>query len=47
VRKRLEQTLQDYGFGEKGFAIQVDEVCFPTHATSMEDLLQMAGNHLV
>ena len=46
VRRRLEQTLRDYGFGTRGFAIQIDEVCFPTHATSTEDLLRMAGNHL-
>ena len=46
VRKRLEQTLRDYGFGTREFAIQIDEVCFPTHATSIKDLLQMAGNHL-
>ena len=46
VRKRLERILQDYGFSAKGFSIEIDEVCFPTHATNIEDLLQMAGNHL-
>jgi hypothetical protein len=46
VRKRLEQILRDFGFGAKGFAVEIDEVCFPTHATNIEDLLRMAGNHL-
>jgi diguanylate cyclase (GGDEF)-like protein len=46
VRKRLERILHDYGFTAKGFSIEIDEVCFPTHATNIEDLLQMAGNHL-
>jgi diguanylate cyclase (GGDEF)-like protein len=46
VRKRLESILHDYGFSAKGFSIEIDEVCFPTHATNIEDLLQMAGNHL-
>ncbi len=46
VRKRVEQILRDFGFGPKGFAVEIDEVCFPTHATSIEDLLRVAGNHL-
>jgi len=46
VRKRLEQILRDFGFGAKGFAVEIDEVCFPTHATNIEDLLRIAGNHL-
>ncbi len=44
VRERLEKTLYDYGFGRKGFAVEINEVCFPTHATNFDDLLQMAGN---
>ena len=46
VRKRLEGILHDYGFSAKGFSIEIGEVCFPTHATNIGDLLQMAGNHL-
>ena len=46
VRKRLEQILRDFGFGAKGGAVEIDEVCFPTHATNIEDLLRMAGNHM-
>jgi GGDEF domain-containing protein len=46
VRKRLEQILQDYGFGAKGLNIEIGEVCFPTHATNIEDLLQKAGNNI-
>ena len=46
VRKRLEQILRDFGFGARGFAVEIDEVCFPTHATNIVDLLRMAGNHL-
>jgi len=46
VKERLEQTLHDYGFGAKGLAIEIGEVCFPTHATNIQDLLRMAGNNL-
>ena len=46
VRKRLEQILQEYGFDEKGTDIEIGEVCFPTHATNIDDLLHMAGNDL-
>ena len=46
VRGRLEQILQDYGFGKKGFAVEIGEVCFPTQATNIDDLLQEAGNHV-
>jgi GGDEF domain-containing protein len=46
VRVRLEQILHEFGFSTKGFAIEIDEVCFPTHATNIEDLLRMAGNNL-
>jgi GGDEF domain-containing protein len=44
VRDRLEKILYEYGFGREGFAVVINEVCFPTHATSFNDLLQMAGN---
>jgi GGDEF domain-containing protein len=44
VRERLEKILYEYGFGREGFAVVINEVCFPTHATSFNDLLQMAGN---
>jgi hypothetical protein len=46
VRKRLEQILQDYGFGAKGLTIEIGEVCFPTHATNVEDLLQRVDGKL-
>ncbi len=45
VRERLEQILQDYGFGAKGLTIEIGEVCFPTHATNIDDLLRKAGNN--
>jgi len=45
VRARLEKTLHGYGFGRKGFAIEINDVCFPSHATNVDDLLQMAGDH--
>ncbi len=44
VRERLEKILYEYGFGRKGFTVEINEVCFPTHATNFDDLLQMAGN---
>jgi diguanylate cyclase (GGDEF)-like protein len=46
VRERLEQMLQEYGFGKKGLAVEIEEVCFPTHATNIDDILRMAGNHV-
>jgi len=46
VRERLEKTLHDYGFGRKGFTIEINEVCFPTHATNIVDLLRMAGDNV-
>jgi GGDEF domain-containing protein len=46
VRGRLEKTLHDYGFVRKGFTIEISEVCFPTHATNVDDLLQMAGDNV-
>jgi PleD family two-component response regulator len=46
VKERLGQILQDYGFGTKGLTIEIGEVCFPTHATNIDDLLRMAGNNL-
>jgi len=45
VRERLENMLQEYGFGKKGLAIEIDEICFPTHATNVDDLLRMAGSN--
>ena len=44
VRERLEKILYEYGFGREGFTVEINEVCFPTHATNFNDLLQMAGN---
>ena len=44
VRERLEKILYEYGFGRKGFTVEINEVCFPIHATSFDDLLLMAGN---
>jgi len=46
VRNRLEQILQDYGFGQKGANIEIAEVCFPTHATNIDDLLRMTGDNV-
>ncbi len=45
VRERLGHILQDYGFGAKGLTIEIGEVCFPTHATNIDDLLRMAGSN--
>ena len=44
VRERLKRILYEYGFGRKGFTVEINEVCFPTHAASFDDLLKMAGN---
>ena len=46
VRKRLEEMFKDYGFGAQGFGCKIAEACFPTHATNINDLLRLAGNHL-
>jgi GGDEF domain-containing protein len=46
VRERLEKILYEYGFGRKGFTVEINEVCFPTHATNFDDLLRMAGNNV-
>ena len=46
VRERLEKMLYEYGFGKHGFMIEIDEVCFPTHAINVNDLLQTAGNNI-
>ncbi|NIS71910.1 MAG: PAS domain S-box protein [Proteobacteria bacterium] len=43
VRERSEKVLHEYGFGRKGFGIEIDEVCFPTHAKNVDDILQMTG----
>ena len=43
VRERLKQILYEYGFGRKGFTVEINEVCFPTHANNFDDLLRMAG----
>ncbi len=45
VRERLEKILCEYGFGREGFTVEISEVCFPTHATNVDDLLQMAGDN--
>jgi len=42
VRERLEKILYEYGFGREGFTIEINEVSFPIHATSFDDLLQKA-----
>jgi diguanylate cyclase (GGDEF)-like protein len=46
VTERLEKAFHDYGFGRKGFTIEISEVCFPTHATNVDDLLRMAGDNV-
>ncbi|MFB0508241.1 MAG: PAS domain S-box protein [Thermodesulfobacteriota bacterium] len=43
VRERSEKVLHEYGFGRKGFGIEIDEVCFPTHAKNVDDILQVTG----
>jgi PleD family two-component response regulator len=45
VKDRLRQLLHDYGFDKKGIAMEIDEACFPTRATGVDDLLQMAGTN--
>ena len=47
VREKLEQILRDYGLATNDKSIEISEVCFPTHATSIDELLRMAGNSLV
>lgn len=47
VRERLERILQRYGLAEKGLTMAIDEVCFPTHATKIEDLLRRAGSTIL
>ncbi len=44
VRERLEKILCEYGFGREGFTVEINEVCFPTHATNFNELLQIVGN---
>jgi GGDEF domain-containing protein len=46
VRQKLEQILLKYGFGARELAIEIGEVCFPTHATNIEELLIRVGNNL-
>jgi GGDEF domain-containing protein len=43
VRERLKRILYEYGFGRKGFTVEINEVCFPTHANNFDDLLRMAS----
>ena len=45
VRERLEKIFYEYGFGANGFTIGIDEVCFPTQATNVDDFLRMAENN--
>ena len=46
ARERLEKTLYEYGFGRKGFTIEIDEVCFPTHARNADALLRTVRNNI-
>jgi hypothetical protein len=46
VREKLEKIFQEYGFGAEGLAVKISEVCFPTHATNIEELLGRVGNNL-
>lgn len=46
VREKLEKIFQDYEFGAEGLAIEISEVCFPTHATNIEGLLRRVGHNL-
>jgi hypothetical protein len=42
VKERLEKVLHEYGFGRKGFTIDIDEACFPTHTTKVDEFLRIA-----
>lgn len=46
VTEKLERCFQDYGFGGNGFTVEIDEVCFPIHATNADELLRIDGNHI-
>jgi PleD family two-component response regulator len=46
VKEKLEKIFQDYGFEAEGNAIEIGEVCFPTHGTNVEELLKRVGNNL-
>jgi hypothetical protein len=34
----MEKILHYYGFGRKGFAIEIDEAFFPTHTAEVDEL---------
>jgi PAS domain S-box-containing protein len=42
VRERSQKILNFYGFGRNEFPIEIGEVCFPTHAKDIDDLLRMS-----
>ena len=42
VRERLEKMLYEYGFGKHGFMIEIEELCYPTHAVNVNALLQLS-----
>ncbi len=44
VRKRLKQILQDYRFDRKRLCVEISEVCFPTHGTTIDDLIRISGS---
>ncbi len=44
VRKRLKQILQDYRFDRKRLSVEISEVCFPTHGTTIDDLIRISGS---
>ncbi|NIO20829.1 MAG: diguanylate cyclase [Candidatus Aenigmarchaeota archaeon] len=46
VREKFEKIFQDCGFGTEGLTVEIGEVCFPTHATNIEELLRGVGNNL-
>ncbi|MFX0200359.1 MAG: diguanylate cyclase domain-containing protein [Candidatus Hodarchaeota archaeon] len=46
VKEKLEKTFQDYGLGAEGLAVEIGEVCFPTHGSNIEELLRRVGNNL-
>jgi diguanylate cyclase (GGDEF)-like protein len=46
VRQRLEKSLQEHAFEREGITIEIDEACFPIHATNANDLLRIARGNI-
>jgi GGDEF domain-containing protein len=41
-KSRFEDALKYYEFGNRGFEITIDQVCFPVHGTNAMDLIKKA-----